>query len=126
MMEMLSGIKDSIIEYWPVVVAFVIAVGGFVGIAYVTFTQAQAIVQPILDKIQGFRDKDDEDKSVASVLESINIESMKADLLYKIQNTSVSPELTLVYQTQLDRLMSITDKTATTINDLTDKADTYL
>lgn len=126
MMELLSGIKDSIVEYWPVIVAGTIAVGSFVGIAYVTFTQAKAIVQPILDKIQSFRDKDDEDKTTASVLESINIETMKADLLYKIENSSVSPELTLVYQTQLDRLMAITEKTSTTINDLTDKVDTYL
>lgn len=126
MWEFLLGVKDVIVEYYPIVVAGIVAVGASVGIAYVTFTQAKAIVQPILDKIQEFRNKDDENKTLADRLESIKIDTMKADLLYKIQNTSVSPELTLVYQAQLDKLQEITDKATTLANKVEDKTEGYL
>jgi len=126
MMEFLSGVKDMIVEYYPIVVASVVAVGGAVGIAYVTFTQAKAIVQPILDKIQDFRNKDDENKTLTDRLEAIKIDTMKADLLYKIQNTSVSPELTLVYQAQLDKLQAITDKATSVVDKVEDTTSNYL
>lgn len=126
MMEFLSGVKDMIVEYYPIVVASVVAVGGAVGIAYVTFTQAKAIVQPILDKIQDFRNKDDENKTLTDRLEAIKIDTMKADLLYKIQNTSVSPELTLVYQAQLDKLQAITDKATSVVDKVEETTNPYL
>lgn len=126
MVEFLSNMKDLIVQYYPIVVAGIVAVGGTIGIAYVTFTQAKAIVQPILDKIQDFRDKDDETQSITDKLKSIEIDTMKADLLYKIQNTSVSPELTLVYQTQLDKLQDITTKATSIVEKVEDKTSNYL
>lgn len=124
--EFLSNVKELITEYYPIIVAGLVGVGGTVGIAYVTFTQAKAIVQPILDKIQDFRDKNDETQSLTDKLKSIEIDTMKADLLYKIQNTSVSPELTLVYQAQLDKLNEITIKTTNVIEKVEDKTSNYL
>lgn len=126
MAELLLSIKDAIVEYYPIVVAGLIAVGGAIGIAYVTFTQAKAIVQPILDKIEEFRNRDDEEKISLSTLSDINTDVLKIDLLAKIANPTISPELTLLYQAQLDKLQTVTDKATTVIATAEDKVDEYL
>jgi cell shape-determining protein MreC len=126
MWEFLLSIKALIVEYYPIIVTTVVAIGGAIGVAYVTFTQAKAIVQPILDKIQDFRNKDEENQTLSDKLKAIEIDTMKADLLYKIQNTSVSPELTLVYQTQLDKLQEITTKATDVVTKVEDTTSKYL
>jgi hypothetical protein len=97
-------------RWYPIVLGSLTAVGTSLVIGYAVYTKIKVVVDPILTKMNLFRDKDDELAEQASVLELIKIDTMKADLLYKIQNDTVSPELTLIYQTQFDKLDAITDK----------------
>jgi uncharacterized oligopeptide transporter (OPT) family protein len=113
-------------EYYPIVVAGIVALGAFLGAIYLIYTQVSTIVSPILDKIQSFRDKDDESALANATLDDINLNVLKTDLLAKIANPTISPELTLLYQTQLDRLSGITSVVSDTIVKVEDKADDYL
>jgi len=97
-------------RWYPIVLGSLTAVGTSLVIGYAVYTKIKVVVDPILTKMNLFRDKDDELAEQASILELIKIDTMKADLLYKIQNDTVSPELTLIYQTQFDKLDAITDK----------------
>lgn len=113
-------------EYYPIVVTGLVALGGFIGLAYIAYIKVEGLVSPIIKKIQDFRAEDDEKASVASIFESINMDILKADLLTKIENTSVSPALTLVYETQLARLEALTASTTSIIEKVEDTKDTYL
>lgn len=122
----LESIQTLISEWWPIMVAGSVTVMGVLGAIYLFYTQASAVVKPIIDKISDFRKEDEEKLSIASVLENIKIDTLKADLLYKIQNDTVSPELTMIYQAQLDKLIAITDKTNEVIEKVEEKTNPYL
>lgn len=126
MEELYITLKDLWIDYYPIVVTVVVATGTFIGGAYVIYTQATKIVQPILDKIQTFRDKDDDNAILSSQLEDIKLNILKADLLAKISNPTISPELTLFYQSQLDKLENITTITTDLVDEAEETADKYL
>ena len=113
-------------EYYPIVVTVIVAIGAFLGTLYLVYTQVSTIIKPILDKIQEFRDKDDENAIASATLDDIKIDVLKADLLAKIANPTISPELTLLYQAQLDKLNSVTSSITSVVDVVEDKADDYL
>ena len=121
-----TEISNLITEWWPIVLAGLISVVTFVGGAYVIYTKMSSVVQPILDKITLFRSEDDVKATVASELEQIQIDTMKADLLYKIQNDTVSDELTLVYQAQLDKLNALTSSVADITDEVKEAVNPYI
>ena len=123
---MWETIQSNWAEYYPMVVAGIGALIVFLGVAYGVYTQVSVITKPILDKIQAFRDKDDENAITNKGLEDIKMNVLKADMLAKIQNTSVSPELTLLYQTQLDKLNEMTAKANNIVDKVEDTTDKYL
>ena len=125
MADMMISLKEIWLEYYPIVVTGLIAITTFVAGAYVLYTQAMKIVQPILDKIQLFRDNDDEKAVEGSVLENIKIDILKADLLAKISSTAISPELTMVYQTQLDKLDGITSTVLDKVDNVEEITNKY-
>jgi len=113
-------------EYYPLIVASIGGLIVFVGVAYGVYNQVSVITAPILEKIQAFRDKNDEDAITNKGIEDIKLDVLKADILAKIGNPSVSPELTLLYQTQLDKLNAMTTKVSDTVNKVEEKTDKYL
>jgi len=123
---MWETIQTNWAEYYPVIVAGMGALIVFLGVAYGVYTQVSVITKPILDKIQAFRDKDDESTLANASLENIKIDVLKTDLLAKIENPSISPALTLLYQTQLDKLEAMTLATSGVIAKVEDTTDNYL
>jgi|LGOV01.1.fsa_nt_gb hypothetical protein len=119
MAETLESIRILWLEYYPIIVTGVVAFFTFIAGAYVIYKQAIVIIQPILDKIQAFRDKDDEKAVETSILDKIKIDILKADLLAKIDSTAISPELTMIYQDKLDQLTALT----TTVVDKADSVE---
>jgi len=117
MADLMVTIQEVWLKYYPIVVAGIIGVGTFVAGAYILYTKAILIIQPILDKIQEFREKDEAIATDASILEQVKIDILKADLLAKIDSSAISDELTMVYQAQLDKLNEITTS-------VVDKVDT--
>ncbi len=118
-------IKEFVVEWYPIVLGAVTAVLVALGSAYLVYTQARAVVQPVLDKLQAFRDKDDAIKLNGDILEKIKVDTLKADLLYKIENTSVSPELTMIYQAQLDKLNALSTSTNTVLDTVEETVNKY-
>ena len=121
----MEEVKTLWLEYYPILVAGVIALFTFLAGAYVLYSQAMKIIQPILDKIQAFRDKDDEVAVETSLVEKIKIDILKADLLAKISSTAISPELTLIYQDKLDQLNAITTTTLDKVDDVEETINKY-
>jgi hypothetical protein len=121
----MEEIKVLWLEYYPVVVAGLIALGGFLGTIYLVYTQVDKLVTPILDKIKVFRSEDDEKALSGIEVDDIKMEVLKADLLAKIANPTISPELTLLYQVQLDRLESMTTTTTATLDTLEETVNKY-
>jgi len=123
---MWETIQTNWAEYYPIVVAGFGALIVFVGVAYGVYTQVSVITKPILDKIQAFRDKNDEDAVVNKDFEDIKLNVLKADILAKIANPSISDELTLVYQSELDKLNALTNKATDFVDKVEDTSDKYL
>jgi len=113
-------------EYYPIVVTALIAIGGFIGTVYLVYTQVSKIVSPIMDKISEWRDKDDAVVADKSIVESINFDVLKIDLKAKIENTTISPELTALYEAQLAKLEAITSVATDTIATAEALEDKYL
>lgn len=97
---MLESIKELWLQYYPVI----LTIGGTI----VTFGAGALVIwsqiSPVLTRLSELKAKFSKKEEDDSILKSIQMDSMKTDLMAKIQNPTISDELKAQYQTQLDRL----------------------
>ena len=105
-----NNVKVLFDTYYPIVIAGVLSFGAMAGMAYMAYTKAKVVIQPIIDWLYK-KDKEEEVKAVTSkVFEDIKTNTLKLDLQAKIDNPTISDNLRTQYQLQLDRLIAFEDK----------------
>jgi len=117
----MEHLQELWVQYGGMVIAFGGAEVAFMAGLVIVYTQ----VKPLLTAIKEWRAKADVKEEDSSVLESIKMDTMKTDLLAKIQNPTISAELTATYQTQLDRLNYYTSFGTDTITKIEETTSKY-
>ena len=117
----MENIKELWMQYYPVILSIGGAVVTFGAAALVIWTQISPIITKITDLKKKISDKNDDD----NVLKSIQMDTMKTDLLAKINNPTTSDALRAQYQTQLDRLNHYTSFGEDSLSKIEDTVNKY-
>lgn len=110
---------EQLQELWNTYYPVLLTVGGTMVAMGTALFGVYMTIKPILDKIKELKSNLDSKTNDDTILKNIQMETMKTDLLAKLQNPTIDAELKAQYQSQLDLL----NKYATFGSDAITKAE---
>lgn len=95
---------EQLQELWNTYYPVILMIGGTIVTIGTALLGVYLTIKPILDKLKELKSNFSKKEEDDTFLKQIQMETMKTDLLAKLENPTISPELKAQYQTQLDNL----------------------